>query len=185
MPVLRKIAKDYKNDHNLASELWQNEVHEMKILATIIDNPKVVTVEQADKWTSELYSWDLCDQLSINLLAKSEIAETLISRYITDKKEFVKRTAFAIISSIATKDKNSPNQKFLNFLKLIRENCDDERNYVKKGANWAIKNIGKRNLELAGFCKLECQNLIDANSKNLNWIGRKTLNELNRYYETK
>ena len=185
VPELRKIARKYQNDHYLALELWNSEIHEMKILATIIDNPKLVTFEQSDKWTSELYSWDLCDHLSINLLAKTEFTDELIKRYIADEREFVRRTSFAIISSKATKDKKLKREKLLKYVELIRLNCDDERNYVKKGANWALKSIGKRNNEFADLVIMACKNLIESNRPNLKWIGRKTLNELNKYYGIK
>lgn len=145
----------------------------------------MVTIEQSDKWTSELYSWDLCDHLSINLLAKTDFTEELIKRYIADEREFVRRTSFAIISSVATKDKKLTREKLLEYVELTRLNCDDERNYIKKGANWALKNIGKRNTELADVVRIECINLIESKRPNLKWIGQKTLNEINRYYEVK
>lgn len=157
----------------------------MKILATIVDDPKKVTIEQADKWTSDLYSWDLCDQLSVNLLSKTDFATELIDRYINSKHEFVKRTAFVITASIATNHKNSSDQFFHSYIELVVANCNDNRNYVKKGANWALKNIGKRNANLARLVSKECNGLINSNSKAEQWIGRKTLNDLKKYYETK
>nr|WP_242513679.1 DNA alkylation repair protein [Galbibacter mesophilus] len=185
VPELRRIARSYKNDHELALELWESPIHEMKILATIIANPKKVTEKQADKWTADLYSWDLCDQLSVNLLSKSALAKDLVLRYIDREQEFVKRTAFVLIASLATKDKVSENEIFQNYIFLVATKCDDNRNFVKKAAQWALKNIGKRNTELAEDCIKTCQKLILSNSKTQQWIGRKTISDLNKFYHRK
>lgn len=185
VPELRRIARQHKNNHNLALQLWQSPIHEMKILATIVDDPNKVTIEQVDKWTSDLYSWDLCDQLSVNLLSKTDFATVLIDRYINSKHELVKRTAFVITASLATNYKNSSDKFFQNYIELVVANCDDNRNYVKKGANWALKNIGKRNANLARLVSKKCNELSNSNRKTEQWIGHKTLNDLNKYYETK
>jgi len=183
VPELRRIARRHKNDHDLALRLWQYPIHEMKTIAVFIADPRHLTIDQSHHWTSDLYSWDLCDHLCADLLYKTDIWEELIHTYIHDDREFVKRTAFVIIASMAIKDKTCANDSFLPYIDLITSHCDDPRNFVKKGAQWALKNIGKRNPELAERCMAVSHELMSSKSATKRWIGRKTINDLRKHYK--
>lgn len=181
MPELTLIAKKYKKNHNLALELWDTGYHEAKILAAVIDDPKQVTEEQMEKWVLGINSWDVCDQLMMKLFDKTEYATKKIFEWAERKEEFVKRSAFALIASVALHDKKSPNDKFESFLPLIIKAADDERNFVKKAVNWALRQIGKKNKELyfSAFRAAEEILSIYPNSKSARWIANDAIREFN------
>lgn len=145
IPVLRKMAKEIGKNRELAQELWASGVHEARILAALVDEPKKVTEAQMDEWAEDLDSWDVCDQVCNNLFSKTEFAHKKAVEWSIRKEEFVKRAGFVLMATLAVHDKKAPDSEFLKFLPIIKRESVDSRNFVKKAVNWALRQIGKRN----------------------------------------
>jgi 3-methyladenine DNA glycosylase AlkD len=178
MPVLRKIASAHKNDHLLAEELWKSGYHEARILASMVANPKLLTKAQMDEWTEDFRSWDLCDQVCGNLFSKTQFVKEKIEEYAQRPEEFVKRTAFSLMAAYAVKGKTEKDEFFVEMFPIIEREAGDERNYVKKAVNWALRQIGKRN---KGLCEkaLECAERIKGQgTKSARWIANDAIREL-------
>ncbi len=148
IPNLRKIAREIKVDHALAQQLWASGIHEARILASMVDDPKIVTEEQIERWVSEFDSWDVCDQCCMNLLEKTEFAYQKATEWSSNDKEFAKRTGFVLMARLAVSDKKADDKRFEPFFPLVKREAGDNRNFVKKAVNWALRQIGKRNLNL-------------------------------------
>lgn len=177
-PDLMTIARQAGKDHELAQELWQSGIYEARILAGMIDRPEWVTAKQMDSWTADFDSWAVCDSNCMRLFSKTKLAHRKVWQYSRSKKEYVRRTAFALIASLTVHDKRSPDEVFIKYLPLIKKYATDERNYVRKAVNWALRQIGKRNLALnkaAIACAEEIKNI---NSKSARWIAGDALREL-------
>jgi 3-methyladenine DNA glycosylase AlkD len=148
MPSLRKLAKDIGKDHNLAQELWKTEIAEARIVAAMIDDPAQVTEVQMEGWVKGINSWDVCDQVCMNLFEKTPLAWSKIIDWAERKEECVKRTAFSLIACLAWHDEKAGDDKFIALFPIIKLAAMDERNFVKKAVNWSLRNIGKRNRNL-------------------------------------
>lgn len=183
MPSLRLMAKEIGKDHKLALELWQTEIHEARILAGLIDLPELVTKKQMDIWVGGFDSWDVCDQVCMNLFDKTLFAFEKAKEYSQKEKEFVKRTGFALMASLAVHDKKAKDSQFAELFPFIVKASTDERNFVRKAANWALRQIGKRNLNLnkqAIKIAKEIQKSASGRiSKTAKWIANDALRELN------
>jgi 3-methyladenine DNA glycosylase AlkD len=145
---LRRMAKPLRRDHELALALWATGNHEARLLATIVDDPARVDEAQMEAWVADVDSWDVCDQLTSNLFDKTPLAYEKAYEWAARDDEFVRRAAFALIAALAWQDKREPDERILAFLPLVEAHAFDERNFVKKAVNWALRNIGKRNLAL-------------------------------------
>ncbi len=143
-PELRRLAKELGKDQELALALWESGVHEAKILATMVADPKSFPEELMDKWAFEVDNWDLCDQCVFNLFWKTPYAYDKVRKWVNSSKEFVRRAGFALMAKLAISDKDAGDDVFLEFLKVI-ESCEDDRKYVWKAMSWALRQIGKRN----------------------------------------
>jgi 3-methyladenine DNA glycosylase AlkD len=139
VPNLRKMAKEIGRDHPLALKLWDSGIHEARILASMIDEPNQVTKKQMDAWIKDLDSWDVCDQCCMNLFDKTPLAREKAKVWTNREKEFEKRAGFALMACLAWHDKESLDEKFLALLPAIKREADDDRNYVKKAVNWALR----------------------------------------------
>lgn len=184
MPPLRELAtmlKKTSERHTLAETLWRSGIHELRILATMVDNPPEVTLEQVTRWIQDVNSWDLCDQLCSKLLRKTPFAYDLIVIWSSNPQEFVRRAAFSLLATMAVHDKKSLNQQFIQYLPLILEYATDERNFVKKSVNWSLRQIGKRNPELCAECTIVARQLAITPSKSARWIAHDALRELSQY----
>ena len=148
IPALRKIAKEAGKDHSLALDLWASGIHEARILAGMVDDPAEVTEEQMDDWAAGFDSWDVCDQVCMNLFWLTPFARDKCFEWSGRDEEFVKRAGFALMARIAWSDKKATDAEIEQFLPVIRREATDERNYVKKAVNWALRQIGKRNQAL-------------------------------------
>ena len=148
VPVLRKLAKKIGKNHKLAEELWESKIHEARILASIIEEPKEVTEKQMEEWVKEFNSWDLCDQCCMNLFDKTNMAWDKAKEWPKRKEEFVRRAGFALMACLAVHDKKAKDEDFLKFFPIIKKYSTDERNFVKKAVNWTLRQIGKRNINL-------------------------------------
>lgn len=177
MPDIRKLAKEIKLNHELALRLWETGIPDAMILAAIIDDPKLVTREQAEEWVVDINSWDVCDQLCMKL-DKVSFADELVEAWSVREEEFVKRAAFALIACLAWHDKTATDEQFIGFLDVIKTGATDERNYVKKAVNWALRNIGKRNLALNTAALSAAREIQEMDSKAARWIARDAIREL-------
>lgn len=178
MPVLRQMAKEIGKHHLLALELWQSKVHEARILASLVDEPGLVTEGQMEKWVNEFDSWDVCDQFCMNLFAKTPFAYDKVKEWSTRPDVFVKRAAFALIACLAWNDKKADNTALLEFLPIIKRESNDDRNFVKKSVNWALRQIGKRNLALNEVAIATSREIAAMPSKSARWIANDALREL-------
>ena len=187
MPVLRWIARelrpvakaDHDAAHALAAALWASGVHEARILAGLVEVPALVTPEQADAWVAEIDSWDVCDGLSA-LWASTPFAVRKVRDWAGRDEEFVKRSAFAVMCALTVHDKKMPDDVFLSFLELVEREASDERNFVKKAVNWALRQIGKRDAVLNAAAVEVATRLRDSGSRAARWVASDALRELQR-----
>ena len=178
IPTLRKIAKEVPHDHQLALELWESGIQEARILASMIDNPEDATEEQLEKWVKDFNSWDICDQVCDNLFEKTRFAWDKAREWSTREEVFVKRAAFTLIACLAWHDKQASDQQFIDTFPLIKTGAGDPRNFVKKAVNWAVRNMGKRNLTLNQAAIELAEDLLTLGDKTANWIAKDALREL-------
>lgn len=178
MIAMRPIARRYKRDHALATALWKSGFHEARILAALIDDPAKVTPAQMDRWVAVFNSWDLCDQACMKLFARTPHVDEKVRQWAKDDREFVRRAAFALIAGYTVQAKKAPDNEFLPFLPLIERHATDPRNFVKKAANWALRQIGKRNIRLHGPALKLAKKLARSDDKTARWIGKDAVKEL-------
>jgi len=178
IPVLRKMAKEISKNHNLALQLWKTGFQEARILAGMIDKPEEVSEQQMEEWVIECDSWDVCDQVCMNLWDKVSFVNRKTFEWSNRREEFVKRAAFALIACVAWHDKNSPDENFIKYFPLINRESIDERNYVKKAVNWALRHIGKRNINLNRIAIKTAKEIRQIESKSARWIARDAIREL-------
>ena len=178
MEAQRPLARKYRRQHDLALALWETEVHEARILAALIDDPRLVTPRQMDNWAADFNSWDLCDQACMKLFPATPYAAAKVARWAGDEREFVRRAAFATIAGITVRDKKAPDAVFLAFLPIIAEAATDERNFVRKAVNWALRQIGKRSPTLHQPALALAKKLAASDDKTARWIGKDAVREL-------
>lgn len=178
VPRMRGIAKDIGRDHRLAQELWNSGIHEARILAAMIDDPAEVTTSQMEDWVKDFNSWDVCDQCCSNLFDKTEVAHQKAIEWSSRNEEFVKRAGFALMAALAVHDKSSGNDQFRKFLPLIERESTDQRNFVKKAVNWALRQIGKRNRALNRLAIKTAKEIKKKDSPAAHWIASDALREL-------
>lgn len=178
MPDIRKIAKKIGKNHELALQLWNHPYHESKILATMVEEPDKLSEEQLNKWVHDFDSWDIVDQACINLFRKSDLAISKISLWSESDEEYVKRTAFSLIAVLAVHKKKEGDDYFRKFYPLIINASCDNRNFVKKSVNWAIRQIGKRNINLNRELINLSYEILKKDCKAGNWISKNAINEL-------
>jgi len=178
VPQMRQIAKTVGRDHQLALDLWETGIPEAMVVASIVDEPELVTKSQMDKWVADFNSWDVCDQVCMNLFDKTNYSWDRIEAWHERQPEFVRRAAYALIACLAWHDKSAPDEKFIEFIPLIEEAAVDERNYVKKAVSWALRNIGKRNQRLHQAVLETAQELIQSENKTARWIGKDTVKDI-------
>ena len=178
IPNLRKLAKEAGKDHALAQELWASGIHEARILAGMVDAPKLVSEAQMEAWVKDFDSWDVCDQVCMNLFDKVPLAWRKVSEWSEREEEFVKRAAFALIACFAWHDKSAEDERFINFLPVIVKGATDERNFVKKAVNWALRHIGKRNRNLNRAAIETAKEIQGIDSRAARWIAADALREL-------
>ena len=178
IPNLRKIAKETGEDHALAQQLWASAIHEARILASMVDDPKTVTEEQMESWVKDFDSWDVCDQCCMNLFEKTKFAYQKAVEWSSNDKEFIKRTAFVLMARLAVSDKKAADAQFEPFFALIKREAGDNRNFVKKAVNWALRQIGKRNLYLNRKAIQTAEEIQGMDLKSARWIASDAQREL-------
>jgi 3-methyladenine DNA glycosylase AlkD len=178
LPALRAVAKRVGRDHALAQELWASGVHEARMLAGFVDVPAEVTEEQMERWAADFDSWDVCDQVCANLFDRTPYAWEKAAAWARRDETFVRRAGFALMAALAVHDKRAPSERFDAFLPLISEAAGDDRNFVKKAVNWALRQIGKRDARLNAASVALAEELAERDDKAARWIGRDAFREL-------
>jgi 3-methyladenine DNA glycosylase AlkD len=178
VPELRRLAKAIGTDHELAVELWETEIHEARMLAAMIDDPALVTEAQMEAWVHDFDSWDLCDQVCLNLFDRTPFAFRKAVEWSARKDEFVKRAGFAVMACAAVHRKDVDDTRFEVFLPIIRAEATDDRNYVKKAVNWALRQIGKRSPRLNRKAIATAEQIAKLDSRPARWIASDALREL-------
>jgi 3-methyladenine DNA glycosylase AlkD len=178
IPVLRKMAKELGKDHALAVELWTSGLHEARILASMIDDARLVSEEQMEAWVADFDAWDVCDQVCGNLFDKTPYAYQKAVEWCHREQEFVRRAGFVLMAELAVHDKQMADEAFLLFFPLIKQYATDERNFVKKAVNWALRQIGKRNARLRVVAIEWAEEIGTIDSRAARWIGKDALREL-------
>jgi 3-methyladenine DNA glycosylase AlkD len=178
MPTLRQIAHQTGKDHALALALWDSGIHEARILACLVDDPGQVTEDQMEAWARDFDSWDVCDQVCGNLFDSTPYAYHKACEWSEREEEFVRRAGFALMAALAVHDKKADDERFEQFFLLIKGAARDERNFVKKAANWALRNIGKRNRALNYRAIETARELQKMDSKAARWNAADALREL-------
>ena len=178
IPTLRKMTKAIGRNQALALALWDSGIHEARILASMIAEPQLVSAELMEEWVNDFDTWDVCDQVCGNLFDKTPYAYQKATEWCQQEKEFVRRAGFVMMAELAVHDKQAQDEAFVQFFPLIKHYADDERNFVKKAVNWALRQIGKRNSHLRTVA-LECAYEIqEMDSKTARWVAKDALREL-------
>ncbi len=178
VPVLRALAKKIGTNHELALKLWESGYHEARHIATMIDDPKLVTKSQMNKWVRDFNSWDICDGACSNLFRFTPHAFDKIFEWTKRKEEFIRRTGFSLIAYLAVHDRKRDDKNFLKFFPLIKKHSVDERNFVKKAVNWALRQIGKRSKFLNKEALKLAKEIKSLDSKSAKWIANDAIREL-------
>jgi 3-methyladenine DNA glycosylase AlkD len=178
IPVLRDTAKKVGKDHALALELWASGIHEARILAALVDEPSKVTPAQMDTWAGDFDSWDVCDQVCANLFDRTPHASGKALEWSERPEEFIKRAGFTLMACLAWHDKKASDALFESFLPAIVREAVDERNFVKKAVNWALRQIGKRDRRLNALAIQTAQQIAQLPGKPPRWIAADALREL-------
>jgi 3-methyladenine DNA glycosylase AlkD len=175
---LRRMARQAGQDHQLAEQLWASGVHEARLLAVFVDDAASVTAVQMERWAADFDSWDVCDQACTSLFDSSSLAWEKAIEWADRKEEFVKRGGFALMAGLAVHDKTAADERFLELLPVLERQADDDRNYVRKAVNWALRNIGKRNARLHAAAIETAQAIAERGTRSARWIAADALREL-------
>jgi 3-methyladenine DNA glycosylase AlkD len=178
VPRIRALGKELGKDHHLAQELWETGVHEARVLACFVDVPAEVTRAQMESWAADFDSWDVVDQCCSNLFDKTPFAYEVANQWSESDQEFVKRAGFALMACLAVHDKAAPDEALAAFLPVIERESDDDRNFVKKAVNWALRQIGKRSPSLNRAAIESARRIKGAGTRAGRWIASDALREL-------
>ena len=178
MGTMQPLVKQLGTHHALATALWKSAWHEARILAALVDDPRHVTRRQMNAWAADFDNWAICDTACLRLFGRTPFAWDKARQWSTSPREFVKRAAFALMASLAGHDKAASNAQFLALLPLIEQGARDERNFVKKGVNWALRRIGMRNLALYTAALAVAKRLSRSEEASCRWVGKDALREL-------
>ena len=177
-PKMKKLARQIGKNHKLAQALWKSGIHEARHIAAMIDEPAKVTERQMESWAGDFDSWDIVDGCCLYLFRKTSYAHRKAVEWSRRGEEFVKRAAFSMMAVLAVHDKSAGDEKFLKFLPIIKRESTDERNFVKKAVNWALRQIGKRNLLLNKAAIRAAKDIRAIDSRSARWIAADALREL-------
>jgi len=178
LPDIRAFAKKIGKDHKLAQDLWNLHNRETMILATLIEEKKLVTESQIDQWALQFNSWEIVDQCCINLIVNLPFANRKAMEWSEREEEFVKRAGFSLMAVIAVHDKKSADYAFFPFLEQVKKHSNDDRNFVKKSVNWALRQIGKRNKTLNAKALVYAREIMKMESKAAQWNAKDAIKEL-------
>lgn len=178
VPQIRNIARRVGCSQTLAEELWDTRIHEARWLASLVADPQAITRSTMDRWVRDFHSWDVCDACCCNLFDRTPHAWTKIPKWAAGKREYVRRAAFSTIAGLAVQDKSASDQLFLDQLPLIEKYAFDDRNFVRKAVNWALRNIGKRNARLLPATIACAERIREQGTRSARWIAADALREL-------
>lgn len=178
VPVLRQKARDWRGRHDVALALWHTGWHEACILAGMMADPRQLTPQQMDAWVEAFDSWDLCDQCCGNLFWRTSFVREAIGRYVADGREYVRRTGFVLMAALAVHDRTVTADEAAGWLRLVARYADDDRNFVKKAVNWALRQIGKRGPDFREMALNVAERLAASDVRSARWIGRDAVREL-------
>ncbi len=178
VPALRRLGRTLGRDHGLALALWDTGIPDARILASLVAEPTRLTPAQMDLWVHTAEAWDVCDQACNNAFVRSPLAWDRVQAWSQASPEFPRRAAFALLACLATHDKRAPDAAFAAALELIEQSATDERNFVRKAVNWALRGIGKRNLALHSVAIERAERIARLDSRAARWIATDALREL-------
>ena len=178
IPELRRMAREIGRSHDLARQLWMRDSRETRVLASMIDDPSRVTEGQLDRWARDFDSWEVCDQCCMNLFEKTPFAYRKCIEWSSEEEEFVKRAGFVLMARLAVSDKKAGDDQFERYLPVIKREAGDGRNMVKKAVNWALRQIGKRNLALNAKALETAREIGQTDSTSARWIAADAIREL-------
>ncbi len=174
------LAKSIGHNADLARQLAASDLYEARLLASKLFRPADVTSSLADQWMRRFDTWEICDSYCMGLIAKSPLALSKARTWSTRKAEYQKRAAFATIAALCMADKHAENKVFESLLEIIDRESTDDRLYVKKAVNWALRNIGKRNIDLNRIAVRRARDLAASENSTRRWIGSHALRELEK-----
>jgi 3-methyladenine DNA glycosylase AlkD len=177
VPDIRAVAKGCGTDQELARTLWRTEIHEARILATLVADPEATSEEDLESWAAHLSSWDVCD-FAADLFCRTTAGIAKIPAWTRRSEGYVKRCAFSMIARRAVWAKHASDREFLGYLPLIQRAATDDRNEVMKGVSWALRQIGKRNRALHAAAVEEAERILELATSSARWIARDVLREL-------
>ena len=178
MGTMQSLAKELGRSHELSQALWKTGWYEARMLASMVGEPDRVTPAQMERWAKAFDNWAVCDTATFVLWDRSPHAWPKVREWSARKEEFVKRAAFAMLASLTVHDKQAPDERYLEGLELIDREASDERNFVKKAVNWALRSIGKRSPALNKKAVALAQRLAAKTDAASRWVGKDALREL-------
>lgn len=178
MKDIKSLGKQLGRNQELAAALWETGVYEARMLASFVGDPARITAARMDRWCKEFDNWAYCDAMCFNLFDRTPHAWAKVAQWSRSRHEFVKRTAFALLWSLTVHDKQAANERFIQGLALIEKASEDDRNFVKKAVNMALRAIGKRNRELNAAARETALRLAESSNATARWIGKDALREL-------
>ena len=178
MKDIKVLGKQLEKRNDLAIALWNTGVYEARMLTSFVADPALLTSTQMDRWCKDFDNWAICDAMCFNLFDRSPHRWAKVKQWSTSRKEFEKRTAFALLWSLSVHDKQAADEQFIDGLRLIERAATDERNFVKKAVNMALRAVGKRNQKLNSAAVLLARRLSDSDDQTARWVGRDALREL-------
>lgn len=180
MKDIKALAAEIPTDNELAIRLFDSGIYEARLLCSKLFKPRGLTMQLAEKWVAVFDNWEICDSFSMGIFAKSKLALPIIMAYVDRAPEFEKRTSFATMAAYCMADKKAENEVFEAFFPMLEQNATDERLYVKKAVNWALRNIGKRNVDLRKAAIASAERILELDDKTARWIAQDALKELNK-----
>ncbi|HEV8138099.1 MAG TPA: DNA alkylation repair protein [Pyrinomonadaceae bacterium] len=177
---IQKLSKELGHNHELALALWETGFYEARMLAAFVDDPKLVTPAQMDRWCKDFDNWGIVDTVCFKLFDVTPHAWKKVEQWSKRRDEFQRRAAYALLACLGVHDKQATNEKFIACFPLIEAAATDERNFVKKGVSWALRVIGRRNLELNNAATELAQRLADSLDPTSRWLGKEALREFKR-----
>jgi len=180
MPQVRALAKGRQRSHALALELWATNIHEARILASLVDEPQALTREQMEAWVADFDSWDVCDQVCMNLFGPHPLGMEMALAWPHRSEEFVRRAGFVLMAVQVVHRKDLPDAAFEPYFPLMLQYATDERNFVRKAVNWALRQIGKRNPALRERAIATARQMLEIDSGSARWIAHDALRELEK-----
>lgn len=175
---LKQLAKEIEKNDQLALELFDSGIYEARLLVPLLFKPKSITPELIDQWITCFDTWEICDSYCMSFIGQSPYSYSKVFKYVSKETEFQKRAGFVLMVGHHFGYKDAPNEDFQKFLPLILEACQDERNFVKKAVNWALRMIGKRNIDLNREAITTAKEILELDSKSAQWIAKDALKEL-------